>query len=80
MNEREYSKRMLKDLQGLKKQVLCFDAKKRKEFGYFSLDLPKPISHIGITQINLYHLIQEMNVWDGSLVQSVDQRMTNEIS
>jgi hypothetical protein len=47
MSEREYFNRVLKDLQRLKKQVLSLDSKKRKEFGYLSVDLPKPISHTG---------------------------------
>jgi hypothetical protein len=38
---------MRKDLQVLKKQVLSFDAGKRKECGYQPIGIPKAISNIG---------------------------------
>lgn len=47
MSEREYYNRMRKDLQALKKEVLSFDAKRRKECGYMPTDIPKSISHTG---------------------------------
>ncbi len=47
MSDRDYYNRMRKDLQALKKQVLSFDAQKRKECGYLPIVIPKAISHTG---------------------------------
>ena len=47
MSEREYYNRMRKDLQALKKEVLSFDACRRKECGYLPIGIPKSISHTG---------------------------------